>query len=47
MYHTGCQAVQFQMTGEPCVFQSMVSQRVGHNLATEQKQNRLRGGVHG
>ena len=46
MYHTGCQAVQCQMTSEPGVLQSMVSQRVGHNLATEQ-QNRLRGGIHG
>ena len=47
MYHTGYQAVQSQMTGEPGVFQSTVSQRMGHNLATEQQQNRLRGGVHG
>ena len=46
-YHTGCQAVRSQMTGKPGVFQSMVSQRVEHNLATEQQQNRLRGGIHG
>ena len=38
MYHTGYQAVQSQMTGEPGVFQSTVSQRMGHNLATEQEQ---------